>query len=123
MKEKLFAALLLVMPTQVCAGILDGLLCTEDITQQIRGQYEAIGRFSGSSIDIEITNNSKDLSITSVSVRLEGTYRNRNFKRVYEKWAVEAEPGRGARLLISTEFSYNDAVDVDKLRVYKLYGC
>jgi hypothetical protein len=123
MIKVIIAALLLAMPTQVSAGMLDSLLCTKDITEQIRGKYEAKGRFSGSLMDIEITNNSTDLTISSVSVRLSGTYNNRDFKRVYDKWVVDVEPGLGARLIISTGFSYLDNVKVDKMKIYQIFGC
>ena len=115
----------LVAPLPAAGGILDSVLCSGDISSEIKGLYEATGRFSAGYIVIEVTNDSADLRITSLTVRFEGRDRQGNFKRLYEDQALDVRPGLGARLYIQTEFSaYSSSeIEVHYMKITNLYGC
>lgn len=119
----LFLAAALFIPFKASAGLVDAFLCSSDITKEIHGHYTAVGNYDVGFIDIEITNNTKDLKITSVSMRFEGSYNGRSFKRVLEDNSVEVLPGVGARLLINTGIEYSAKVKIDYMKISKIYGC
>ena len=125
MKSLAVFILMLAAPLPAVGGILDTVFCSGDISGEIKGRYEAMGRFVAGNIVIEVTNNSNDLRITSVSVRLEGRDRQGAFKRLYEDQALDVRPGLGARLYIRTEVAGfgSHEIKADYMKITNLYGC
>jgi hypothetical protein len=106
-------------------GFFGQLLCSGNITDQVRGQVRGSASFSVGFLDLEIMNNSKIYRVTAISIHFEGSYNGREFIRRYDNRELEILPGTSARLVLETDIpgSYMDKVDVDGIRVVEYFGC
>ena len=88
-------------------GILGWLGCfyQSDITEEIRSSVRGRGHVSyGTAFDAEIYNNHQNLTITSMTIEIKGTYGGRPFTRKYPQ-DLAIEPGYSQRLYISLYLS------------------
>ena len=116
-------SILILFPVSANAGLFDNFLCTADITQDMKGKYDAKGKITAGWTDTELVNNSSKLTITSVSVRIEGEYNGRAFRREFNDLPIEVKPGLSARLLIDTELGFDAEIKIDSFRIFKFIGC
>ena len=106
----------------VANKLLDWMSCSIDITKEIRPSVTATGKLKfGDTIDAELYNNHNSLKITSVTVKLSGTYGDTmRFTRKFEE-VVKVLPGYSARLYIQTYLS--DINDDWEWRLLEIRGC
>ncbi|MDB9857586.1 hypothetical protein OAC63_04255 [Amylibacter sp.] len=102
--------------------LLDWMKCSMDITKEIRPKVTGSGQLKwGKSIDAELYNNHNSLKITSVTVRLSGTYGNGTpFTRKYEE-IVKILPGYSAGIYIQTYLNHID--DDWEWKILEIRGC
>mgnify|MGYP000058659382 CR=1 FL=1 len=103
-------------------GLLDWLNCSTDITKEIkRSGYSGTAKVGNGWFDGELYNNHKSLKITSVKIRIKGTYDNsKKFTRKHEEM-LEILPGYSARILFETYL--DDIGDDFEWSILEVRGC
>lgn len=106
-------------------GIWGQFFCNGNISDHVRGAVSYTAQFSVGYLDLEISNNTSEYRITSVSLIFEGSYNGRSFTRRYDEQEVEIMPGTSARLVFLTDIpgSYRDNTNVDDIRLVEVFGC
>ena len=102
--------------------LLDWMACSIDITEEIKPSIEGTGtlRFE-TNLDAEVYNNHNSLKISSLTLKLKGTYNNNiKFTRKHKVEGLELLPGYSTSLYVQT---YLNNINDFEWSILEVRGC